>query len=100
MTRGIGAQLDEICADGGPTANKFLMQFQADLLGAEIVCTEVEDASALGAVIMNGFARKVWTGFDEVVKLRNIKMRIKPDAASCAIKYYDGWTKSVNTLIK
>ena len=100
MTRGIGAQLDEICADGGPTANKFLMQFQSDLLGAEIVCTEVEDASALGAVIMNGFARKVWMGFDEVVKLRNIKMRIKPDAASCAIKYYDGWTKSVNTLIK
>ena len=100
MTRGIGAQLDEICADGGPTANKFLMQFQADLLGAEIVCTEVEDASALGAVIMNGFARKVWMGFDEVVKLRNIKARIKPDAASCAIKYYDGWTKSVNTLIK
>ena len=100
MTRGIGAQLDEICADGGPTANKFLMQFQSDLLGAEIVCTEVEDASALGAVIMNGFARKVWMGFDEVVKLRNIKARIKPDAASCAIKYYDGWTKSVNALIK
>lgn len=53
------SHLSEICADGGPTKNGFLMQYQADLLDTPIVCTEVEDASALGAVLMNGFARKI-----------------------------------------
>ena len=60
MAQATGGALTEICADGGPTRNAFLMQFQADMLRTPIVCTEVEDASALGAVVMNGFARQLW----------------------------------------
>ena len=58
MTKHSGAQLHELRVDGGPTKNKFLMQFQADMLGTTISPSDVEEASALGAVIMNGFARK------------------------------------------
>ena len=57
MARATGGRLKEIAADGGPTTNQFLMQFQADMLETPVVCTEVDDASAFGAVIMNGFAR-------------------------------------------
>ena len=58
MAQATGGSLKEIAADGGPTKNQFLMQFQADMLNTSVVCTEVDDASALGAVIM--FQRGAW----------------------------------------
>ena len=39
MAQATGGALTEICADGGPTRNAFLMQFQADMLRTPIVCT-------------------------------------------------------------
>ncbi|MBQ5454271.1 MAG: glycerol kinase, partial [Prevotella sp.] len=80
--------------------NQFLMQFQADLLDSPVVCTEVEDASALGAVIMNGFARKVWTSFDDVVQLRKVTQVIQPHHTEEMDNLYQGWRKAVNQLIQ
>lgn len=100
MATGTGGKLKEICADGGPTKNQFLMQFQADLLDSPVVCTEVEDASALGAVIMNGFARKVWTSFDDVVQLRKVTQVIQPHHTEEMDSLYQGWRKAVNQLIQ
>ena len=48
------------------------MQFQADMLQAVINRSEIEEASALGAVVMNGFARKKWTSFQEAAAMRTI----------------------------
>ena len=99
MTRATGSPLREICADGGPTKNRFLMQFQADLLQTPVVCTEVEDASALGAVIMNGFARGLWQSFDDVAGLRKVTQVIAPSPDSHA-SLYEGWRQAVGQLIK
>ena len=100
MTRATGSALKEICADGGPTKNAFLMQFQADLLKTPVVCTEVEDASALGAVVMNGFARGLWKSFDEVKSLRKVTQVIKPNPDADTTAIYQGWREAVNQLIK
>jgi glycerol kinase len=59
----------------------------------------VEDASALGAVLMNGFARKTWTSFDEVVGLRKVTQIIQPNPSANMPSLYDGWLKAVNTII-
>lgn len=93
------SHLSEICADGGPTKNGFLMQYQADLLDTPIVCTEVEDASALGAVLMNGFARKIWTSFDEVTGFRKVTKVIQPESREQVLDSYEGWRKAVNKII-
>ena len=100
MARATGGRLNEICADGGPTKNQFLMQFQADILEAPIVCTEVDDASALGAVIMNGFARGLWKSFDEVKPLRKVNQVIQPKDNPQRHSLYQGWRNAVNQLIK
>jgi len=100
MARAIGGKLQEICADGGPTKNGFLMQYQADLLDTPIVCTEVEDASALGAVLMNGFARKVWTSFNDVTAFRKVTKVIKPAPTSQVQTCYEGWRKAVAKIIE
>ena len=100
MTATTGISISELSADGGPTGNGFLMQLQADLLDADIVCTDVEDASALGAVVVNGFARRVWTTPDEVSRLKNIIKRITPNATEATSKDYSAWRKAVEHLIK
>jgi glycerol kinase len=102
MAHATGGRLKEIAADGGPTKNKFLMQFQADMLDTPVVCTEVDDASALGAVIMNGFARGLWKSFDEVTGFRVVTQTFQPTThlSSLTSHLYEGWRNAVNQLIK
>jgi len=101
MAHATGGRLKEIAADGGPTKNQFLMEFQADLLQTPVICTEVDDASALGAVIMNGFARGLWHTFDEIVPLRKVIQVYRPAAESQELSAcYEGWRHAVNQLIK
>ena len=101
MTAGTGIDIKEISADGGPTHNKFLMQLQADLLGADIVTTDVSDASALGAAVAAGFATGLWPSTDEAAKLKNIVGRVKPNADTASVsKAYEGWRRAVTALAK
>ena len=101
MVRATGGSLKEIAADGGPTKNQFLMQFQADMLDTPVVCTEVDDASALGAVIMNGFARGLWHSFNEVTGFRVVTQTYQPKANSPELTaLYQGWRNAVHQLIK
>ena len=101
MAHAIGGNLKEIAADGGPTKNRFLMQFQADMLETPVVCTEVDDASALGAVIMNGFARGLWHNFDEVTGFRVVTETYQPKAIRQELTaLYQGWRNAVGQLTK
>ena len=97
MTRATGTPLREIAADGGPTKNQLLMQLQADLLQTPVVCTEVEDASALGAAIMGGLATGLWHTFDEVRPLRKVTQVIAPGPDSHQA-LYEGWLRAVRQL--
>lgn len=101
MTVKAGIGLKEIRVDGGPTKNKFLMQFQADCLRVPVNRSDVEEASALGAVVMNGLSRKVWTSFEDVAKMRQTKWRIEAqDNEALMQKYIDGWHRAVEQLVK
>lgn len=100
MAQATGGALTEICADGGPTRNAFLMQFQADMLRTPIVCTEVEDASALGAVVMNGFARQLWNSFDKVASLRKVTRTVLPHHTTEHDRLYGEWRMAVGQLCK
>ena len=85
--------------DGGPTKNKFLMQFQADMLRSRISISDIEEASALGAVVMNGLARKVWPDFEAVAALRKSKGEVSPDMAPEEVaRLYAGWRRAVKLL--
>ena len=56
-----GERLELLKADGGASANGWLMQFQADVLGAPVVVPEVAETTALGAAYLAGIASGVWT---------------------------------------
>ena len=55
-----GVNLAELRVDGGMVANDLLMQFQADLLGVDVVRSEIVEATALGAAHAAGLAEGVW----------------------------------------
>jgi glycerol kinase len=59
-----GARMGELRADGGATANAWLMQFQADVLGAPVIVPEVPETTALGAAYLAGVATGLWTEAD------------------------------------
>ncbi|MBQ4444744.1 MAG: glycerol kinase GlpK [Prevotella sp.] len=102
MTQQAGIALKEIRVDGGPTKNQTLMQFQADCLRVPINCSDVEEASAMGAVVMNGLSRGVWSSFDEVSQLRKSRWtrRPNPDNEQEMEQLIAGWHQAVQQLIK
>ncbi len=51
-----GERLEMLKADGGAVANRWLMQFQADVLGAPVVVPEIAETTALGAAYLAGIA--------------------------------------------
>jgi glycerol kinase len=54
----------ELRADGGATANRWLMQFQADVLGVPVVVPETAETTALGAAYLAGVGVGAWTVSD------------------------------------
>jgi glycerol kinase len=56
--------LRELRADGGATANAWLMQFQADVLGVPVVVAQIAETTALGAAYLAGVGVGAWTVSD------------------------------------
>lgn len=101
MTEQAGVDLKELRVDGGPTKNATLMQMQADVLGVTVNCSDVEEASAMGAVVMNVLARGVYKDFDEVSALRKSRWTRQPQADTAAMaKLVAGWHKAVKKVIE
>ncbi|HSM45277.1 MAG TPA: glycerol kinase GlpK [Acidimicrobiia bacterium] len=66
MTADSGVALTELRVDGGMTANATLMQFQADLLGVDVVRPVVTETTAMGAAFGAGLAVGIWSSLDEI----------------------------------
>ena len=62
----LGVRPSSLRADGGMTANGLLMQFQADLLGIDVVRPRVPETTALGAAHAAGLAVGYWSDLDEL----------------------------------
>ena len=56
MEADAGVVLKELHVDGGASANNFLMQFQSDILGIDVLRPKVIESTALGAVYLAGLA--------------------------------------------
>ncbi len=61
MEQAVGQPLRELRADGGATANRWLMQFQADILGVPVLVPEIPETTALGAALLAGVGIGAWS---------------------------------------
>lgn len=66
MQQDAGEKLGSLKVDGGAAVNDRLMQFQADLLGVEIVRPATTETTALGAAYLAGLAVGYWQGQADV----------------------------------
>ena len=97
MVKEGGIELKELRADGGPTRNNFLMQFQSDILGREVVRSTIEEVSALGATFMAGLATGFWSSLEDIKTLYNSDRTFAPlMGPEENEKLYGGWKKAVD----
>jgi glycerol kinase len=68
MQADAGMRLSRLLVDGGAVANGFLMQFQADMLGCDVVRPDNHETTARGAAFLAGLAVGFWTDMNEIAK--------------------------------
>jgi glycerol kinase len=93
-------KLQSLHADGGPTRNKFLMQFTADLTRAEIKVAEVAESSAWGAALNGLLGLEVYGSLDELMKLPRQQRIYRPQLeAGQADALLGGWRRAVRRVL-
>jgi glycerol kinase len=82
MQADAGVRLAELRVDGGAARNDFMMQFQADLIGAPVVRPAITETTALGAAYLAGLAVGFWKSDDEITSQWQVERRFEPAMAS------------------
>lgn len=82
MEKDSGKPTQELRVDGGATANNFLMQFQADLLGCEIKRPKIIETTAIGAAFLAGLAVGFWKNQEELQSLWTADRSFSPKMPS------------------
>ncbi|MDK2794063.1 MAG: glycerol kinase [Caldanaerobacter sp.] len=101
MQEDSGIKLQALKVDGGASANNFLMQFQADILGVPVDRPQVIETTALGAAYLAGLAVGFWNSREEIEKNWNIDRRFEPAMEEeKREKLYRGWKKAVERAMK
>jgi glycerol kinase len=91
-----GEQLSELRVDGGASANNFLMQFQADILGRPIVRPVDIETTALGAAYLAGLATGFWKNEEEVEGFWRAERRFEPSMpADVRERLFGEWNDAV-----
>jgi glycerol kinase len=95
MQEDAGITLASLKVDGGACANNMLMQFQADVLGADVERPKVIESTAMGAAYLAGIQAGIWKK-ENIVKNRVIEKVFHPAmSAEVSEKLYTGWKKAV-----
>ena len=90
--------ITEIRVDGGPVTNKYLMQFQADILDCTVSIPEAEELSAIGAGLLAGITLKVLPEDIRETFIRRRKV-IPSMADGLRRKKLEGWKKAVGNVL-
>lgn len=96
MEKEMGNNLKVLKVDGGATENKYLMQFQSDLLRCEIKLPKCLQTTALGAAYLAGLNSGYFSSIDEIKSIHSYQAIYEPKLPyEEAKKLYKGWKKAV-----
>ena len=92
--------IKELRVDGGATANSLLLQFQADILQADVVRPRITEITALGAAYLAGLATGYWSSVDEIKSQwqvdRTFSPLMKPGETGILLS---GWHRAVRAAL-
>lgn len=102
MQRDADVKITNLNVDGGASANNFLMQFQADILDANVVRPMVTETTALGASYLAGLTIGYWKDIDDIRSNVEIDKVFVPHMDERTRRdLIEGWQKAVRqTLCK
>ena len=100
MEADAGTKIPSLKVDGGACANNFLMQFQADILGARVYRPECIETTALGAAYLAGLAAGYWKSREEIRENWQLEKEFvheMPEESRKAL--LKGWKKAVRCAL-
>ena len=83
MEKDTGTPLKRLKVDGGASRDSFLMQFQADILNAEVVKPLQHETTALGVARLAGLTVGLWASQEELAQKQEIQQAYTPQMSAC-----------------
>lgn len=97
MQKESGIAQTQLRADGGPTKNNWLMQFQSDILASSLLVSEAEELSGIGAGYMAGIGAGIYSRqIFKQIKRRTFTPAMNEQERS---QKYEGWINAVNMVL-
>jgi glycerol kinase len=94
------AKLEILHADGGPTRDRFLMQFTADITGTNLSVSEVAESSAWGAAMNGLLGLGRYSSPDEFADLSRKQTIFRPRMKAAEVRrLHDGWLTAVRRVL-
>ena len=97
MSRESGISIDSLRVDGGASRDRYLMQFQSDILGIPVRVASVEELSGVGAAYTAGLALGVYT--KEVFERMTRQDYLPQMDAATRAKKRAGWDKALSVVL-
>lgn len=96
MRQDTGFEIKTMHADGSASRNQYLMQFQADILDAEVLRATDEETTALGVAFLAGLAVDYWESVEDIKNMTIAGRTFKPNMdKQRREKLYHGWQNAV-----
>ena len=100
MGKDAGVPLKELKVDGGASRDNLLMQFQADVIGAQVIRPQVTETTALGAAYLAGIAVGFWAGVEEVKQQWKAERVFAPAATAAEVAAAKaGWADAISRTL-
>ena len=93
-----GIPIKELRVDGGPTKNKYLMQFQSDIADVNVQVPLAEELSGIGAAYAAGIGAGIYD--QNKIFLQMSRTRFTPSMEEdVRFRKYQGWKNAVNQVL-
>ena len=100
MQKDSGLTTSELRVDGQATANSFLCQFQADILGVDVIRPADIETAARGAAYLAGLGAGLWESADQIKMSRKESKRFSPEMPrETSTVLYKGWLEAVKRTL-
>jgi len=96
-----GEEIKTLRVDGGASKSNFLMQFQADILGASVEKPAITEMASLGAAYLAGLGVNFWSSIEELEHYWKLEKVYEPNMKEdIKEELYNGWKKAVKRSLK
>lgn len=101
MEKDVNTKVERLSVDGGACVNNFLMQFQSDIIKANVIRPKVIEVTAMGACYLAGLNIGYWKDIDDIKQNKEIDREFIPSMSEeVRLRRLKGWEESINLLLK